>query len=108
MPAPSVQIRQRFRTLRSILNLRDILLKRKSAGTRAIGERLNTTMIFIASAVEDDGGDSPLFAALGNQLTDGLGRLDIAAALQFATQARLNRRCGDQRVAGRVVDQLSI
>src|SRR5438552_2034797 len=58
-----------------------IRLEAQSALARRIGQRLDATVIEIAAAIEHDLLDALLHRALGQQLADRLGRVDVGTGV---------------------------
>src|SRR6516165_1807922 len=84
------------------------LLEGQAALAGGIGQGLHPAMEQIGPAVEDDLLDPGGNRALGHQLADGLGGIDIGAGLEAALHLLLGRGGGGQRHAPDVVDDLGI
>src|SRR5262249_45578368 len=83
-------------------------LEAEPALARGIRERLDAPVIEIAAAVEHDFLDALLHGALGKQLANRLGRIDVGAGLAAIAQRLLQRRGGSDRLALLVVDDLRV
>src|SRR5262249_46758488 len=78
-------------------------LEAQSSFARAIGERLDASVIQVAAAVEDDALDAGLLPARGEQLAHLGGLLRLVAGERLR---QVEPRRGGQRAAGVVVDEL--
>src|ERR1700756_4789456 len=81
------------------------LLEFQTVFARRVSERFDVAVIEVSAAVEDHARDALVFRALGDQRADrfrggGVGTLDA--------RVRILRRSGDQRLAGRIVDDLNV
>src|SRR5689334_7770075 len=85
-----------------------ISLEAEPALARGIRERLDAPVEQIAAAVEHDFLDTLLHGALGKQLADRLGRVDIRTGLAGIAQGLLQRRGGSHRLALQIVDDLCV
>src|SRR5581483_11177760 len=84
----------------------DHALEAQPALARRIGQRLDAAVIEIAAAVEHDLLDAVFHRALGEQLADRLGRVDVGAGL--LAHVFFQRRRRSQRLTLQVVDDLGI
>src|SRR3989441_5802155 len=83
-------------------------LEFKSGGARSVGERLHTTVVFIAGTVESNLLD-PLFLPLdGDALADDLGGLAVAAVLQLGPNVLLQRGSACDDLVARSGSELGI
>lgn len=80
-------------------------LKLQSGFAGALRQSLNTAVVEIAAAIEHDVFDAGLPSTLGNQLTDLLGSLNVAAV---NAKVLLVGRSRSQRAAGSVINDLRI
>src|SRR3954451_20781385 len=74
----------------------------------SVGQRLHAPVVEIGAAVEHDVLQSLLQRALGDQLADRLGGVDIAARLEAFAHRFFQRRGRNQSLAFHVVDDLRI
>src|SRR6185295_11940491 len=81
------------------------VLEVESALTGGVGQRLDAAVIEIAAAIEHDVLDALFLGALGNQLADRLGRVDVGAGLAALAHRFLDRRGRGERYALHVIDQ---
>ena len=88
--------------------LKKIQLEAQPAFARSIRERLDAAVIEIAAAIEHDLGDAVLHGTLGQQLADGLGRIDVRPGLAAVAHRLFERRSGRKRLALLIVDDLGI
>src|SRR3954469_16407052 len=83
-------------------------LEIQAALARGVGERLDAPVVAVAAAIEHDVLDALLDRALGDELADRLGGIDIGSGLQAAAQVLLQRRGRGNRRALSVVDDLRV
>src|SRR5688500_525479 len=65
-------------------------------------------MIDVSATVEDHFANASLGAALGDQLADRRCSLGGTAVLELGLDVLVERRCGGQGAAGRIVDDLGV
>ena len=75
-----------------------IRLEVEAAFARGVGQRFDAPVIEIAAAVEHDVLDALFLGALGDQLADRLGRVDVGAGLGAFAQRLFERRGGGERL----------
>src|SRR5688572_31489031 len=85
---------------------RFLSLEGESALAGGVGQGFHPAMILVAAAIEGDFLDALGNRALGDQLADRLGRLDVGGGLQAGLQALVDRRGRSDRGARGVVDDL--
>src|SRR4029079_1010925 len=83
-------------------------LEAQSAFARRIRQRLDAPVIEILTAIEHHFLDALLHRAFRQQLADGLGRIDVGARVAALAHGLFQRRCGSQRLALQVVDDLGV
>src|SRR6185503_13119686 len=76
-------------------------LELQSAGARRVGECLDAAVITVAAAIERDRFDALVLRLGGDALADRLGRLLVAAVLEFAAQVLVQARRGRQHLVAR-------
>src|SRR5512146_1659777 len=79
--------------LRSAMTFGPLEIQSCLAGS--IGERLHAPMVEIAAAVEHDVGDARFQRPLGDELTHGLRRFEVAALLEGALEILVQGRSRD-------------
>ena len=80
-------------------------LELKSGFAGCVREGFDFTMIEVTAAVEDHCADVGSLGALGEECSDFLRALDVRGAV---FERLVERRGGDQSLAGRVVDDLGV
>src|SRR4029077_16640658 len=83
-------------------------LELQSGAARGFGQRLDSTVVGEAAAIEDDRLDARLAGALGDGLADGGGALCARGRLERLAKVGVGARGGRQRPARGVVDYLRV
>src|SRR5579872_1204347 len=83
-------------------------LNLQSRFARTLGHGFDPAVIHVAAAIEHDFLDAGGKRPFRNLLADGLRRFDSGARLQAVAIGLLQRRSGDERPAGRIVDDLAV
>src|SRR5690606_5615930 len=76
--------------------------------TRGIGQSLHAAMILVAAPVEYNLLHTRLLGTLCDELADELGGVSLGLAVNISPEIGIDGRRGSQRVAGGVVDHLSV
>src|SRR5215510_5642713 len=76
--------------------------------TRGVGQRLDAAVVHEARAIERDLGDARGLGGLRNRGADGLGRLDVAGALQALGDLLLHGRRRGEHLGARGIEHLRI
>src|SRR5262249_39637924 len=85
-----------------------IRLELEAALARCVGQRLDTAVVTIGTAVEHHGVDPLLAGALGDEFAHSLRGVDVGAGLEALAHGLLDRRGGRERRALGVVDDLRV
>src|SRR6267378_3572688 len=83
-------------------------LELQSGAARGFGQRLDSTVVGEAAAIEDDGLDARLAGPLGDRLTDGRCAFGSRWRLERLAEIRVRARGGRQRPARGVIDHLRV